>query len=140
MKADYERIEIRLPTGKHIKVSLIPDSYFVIETPHGRAHFFLELDRGTMSTTRFTTKILAYNTYVESGAYQRRYQTRSLRVLTVTSSSKRLTNLKEATDDAKGGRLFWFTTLRAVTPTTVLHTPIWQVAGSPLKAVLIDAS
>src|SRR5690606_26741363 len=60
IKADYDYVTIRGKTGRMQSVSVIPDSYFALETPKGKAHFFLELDRGTMTTQRFKTKILAY--------------------------------------------------------------------------------
>lgn len=131
LKADYDRVTILSDKGRKLDVSLIPDSYLVLETPKGTAHFLLELDRGTMTTQRFKTKILAYQAYYQSGAYQRRYETRSLRVLTVTLSDVRANNLRKATETAGGKQRFWFTTLDQITPQTILTTPIWQVATMP---------
>ena len=99
-----------------------------MQTPRGVAHFFLELDRGTMTTRRFKQKILAYQVYYASGAYQRRYGTRSLRVLTVTTSAGRTESLKRISEQAGGKQRYWFTTLEEITPQTILETPIWQVA------------
>ena len=128
LKGDYERVTIETDTGRKVNVSLIPDSYFVLQTPKGVAHFFLELDRGTMTVKRFKSKILAYQAYYASGAYQRRYETRSLRVLTVTTSPNRAEHLKTVTEAVGGRNRYWFTTLDQVVPQTVLETPIWQVA------------
>lgn len=89
MKAGYDRVIIRSTTGKNVSVSLIPDSYCVLSTPKGIGHFFLELDRGTMTTKRFKNKILAYQAYYQTGAYEKRYGTKSLRVLTIASSPVR---------------------------------------------------
>ncbi|MBK8025150.1 MAG: replication-relaxation family protein [Chloroflexi bacterium] len=63
LKADYDRVNIRSESGRLVNVSVIPDSYFVLQTPLGVAHFFLELDRGTMTVKRFKNKIVAYQTY-----------------------------------------------------------------------------
>lgn len=60
-----------------------------------------------------------------------------LRVLTVTSGLKRLTNLKRAAEIVSGGRLFWFTTMKEITVGTVLTSPIWHVAGMTEPQVLI---
>lgn len=128
LKADYDRVTILSEKGRKLDISLIPDSYIVMETPKGTAHFFLELDRGTMTTKRFKTKILAYQAYYLSGAYQRRYETRSLRVLTVTLSNVRAENLRRGTETTGGKQRFWFTTLEQVTPQAILTAPIWQVA------------
>ncbi len=129
MKANYDRVIIRSATGKNISVSLIPDSYCVLDTPKGVGHLFLELDRGTMTTKRFKNKILAYQAYYQTGAYEKRYGTKSLRVLTIATSHIRAANLKVATEEAEGKQRFWFTALENVSPRTILDTPIWQVAS-----------
>jgi hypothetical protein len=140
IKADYDYVTIRGQTGRMQSVSVIPDSYFALETPKGKAHFFLELDRGTMTTQRFKTKILAYQTYYGSGAYQRRFETRSLRVLTVTTGPGRAANLQRVTEEAGGKQRYWFTTLDQVTPQTVLSAPIWHVATNTQSEPLIDVN
>lgn len=129
LKADYDQVVIQTPQGRRRTVSLIPDGYGVLEVPQGRACFFLELDRGTMTRSRFRDKVLAYQAYIASGQYEKRYGTRSLRVLTVTSGPKRLENLREEAEQAKGGRVFWFTTSDQVTQERVLTYPIWMIAG-----------
>jgi hypothetical protein len=138
IKADYDYVTIRGDLGRIQSVSVIPDSYFAIETPKGKAHFLLELDRGTMTTSRFKTKIRAYRVYYESGAYQRRYETRSLRVLTVTTSAARVANLRRVTEEAEGKQRFWFTTLEQITPQTVIATPIWTVATMRALQPLVE--
>lgn len=129
LKADYDRVVIETSRGRKRTVSLIPDGYGVLQVPQGRACFFLELDRGTMTNARFRDKVLAYKAYIASGQYEKRYGTRSLRVLTVTSGPKRLANLKEAAEKVNGGRVFWFTQYEDISSQTVLTTAIWKVAG-----------
>lgn len=90
-----------------------------------------------MTNARFRDKVLAYQAYIASGQYEQRYGTRSLRVLTVTSGPKRLENLKREAEQVKGGRVFWFTTVDRIAASTVVGTPIWQVAGSMTPKVLI---
>jgi protein involved in plasmid replication-relaxation len=111
LKADYDRVQIRSSSGRIQSVSLIPDSYFVLKTPRGIAHVFLELDRGTETTGRFKTKVQAYQAYFRSGAYEKRYNARSMRVVTVTTGERRLETLKRATEEAGGKRTFWFAPL-----------------------------
>lgn len=139
LKAGYDRVTIRSESGRLQSVSLIPDSYFVLETPKGTGHFFLELDRGTETTQRFKTKILAYQGYYQSGAYQRRYNTRSLRVLTVTLSETRAANLLRVTEAAGGKQRYWFTLLEQIRPETVLSAPHWRVATHEERQPLIGA-
>lgn len=128
LKADYDRVTIRKDNGRLQSVSVIPDSYFVVDTPRGKAAFFLELDRGTMTTKRFKTKILAYQVYYESGAYQLRFQTKSLRILTVTTSEVRLDNLKRVTEEAGARLRYWFSTLDQMQRERMLTAPIWKLA------------
>lgn len=137
LKAAYDRVVIQTSQGRKRTVSLIPDGYCVLQVPQGRACFFLELDRGTMTRSRFRDKVLAYQAYIASGQYEKRYGTRSLRVLTVTSGPKRLENLREEAEHARGGRAFWFTTSDLVSSETVLGGGIWQVAGSAGPDILI---
>ena len=90
-----------------------------------------------MTRGRFRDKVLAYQAYIASGQYEKRYGTRSLRVLTVTSGPKRLENLKAEAEEARGGRVFWFTALKSVTVEAVIEQPIWQIAGNVLRENLI---
>ena len=73
-----------------------------------------------------------------SGQYQASYRARSLRVLTVTTSQKRLANLKATTEQAGGGVMFWFTTLDVVKARERPDRAIWHVAGSRELLLLID--
>jgi Replication-relaxation len=115
--------------GKSSRVPVIPDAYFILHLGDRRAHFFLELDRATMTNGRWKTRVKAYQEYLRSGKYQQRYQTRSLRILTITTTEPRLANLKKTTERAGGKDLFWFTTAEQVTANTVLFSPIWLLAN-----------
>jgi hypothetical protein len=138
LKGNYDRVKVRIASGGLQSVSLIPDSYIVLKVPQGYAHFFLELDRGTETIGRFKSKILAYTAYYQSGAYERRYNSKSMRVLTVTSSVKRLENLKKATEEAGGKRRFWFAIQNTISTDSILHAPIWYVAGEQAKSQLLE--
>ncbi|MBM3302427.1 MAG: replication-relaxation family protein, partial [Deltaproteobacteria bacterium] len=91
--------------------------------------FFLEIDRATLENKRWREKVQAYQAYTESGKYTERYGTTSLRILTVTTGQKRLSNLKRTTEAAGGGGMFWFTTLEQAQAEQILTVPVWQVAG-----------
>jgi hypothetical protein len=135
LKQDYDRVRLR---GRRQPVPVVPDSYFALDTPRGKAHFFLELDRGTMTTKRFRGKVEAYLEYYKSGGYEKRYGTRSLRVLTVTLSEARLSNLKAVTEEAGGGGWFWFAELSQLKAKTVLTAPVWRVAGREGQQPLVQ--
>jgi hypothetical protein len=143
VKAKYDRVDIGNDTGKDPYAPILPDSYFVLEDTTSQKpplHFFLELDRGTMTQKRFQTKIRAYTAYLKSGAYTRRYGTRSLRVLTVAEGEKRLKYLKATTEKVEGKNRFWFAALSKLMRNSALTTPIWQVAGREGLFCLIDSA
>lgn len=136
---DYVTIDVR--AGRRARVPVIPDAYFIVNLGNRRAHFFLELDRATMTNSRWKARALAYQEYVKSGKYHQRYQTTSLRILTVAPTQRRLANLKRTTEEAGGGDRFWFTTLDRAASNAVLFLPIWKLAGdqadAPEQALLI---
>lgn len=136
MKVSYDRVTITPPKERSEHISLIPDSFFVVQTPQGKAPFFLEVDRGTETTGRFQNKIFAYQAYVQSGAYQQRYGFKSIRVLTTVPSLKRLEGLKTVTERAGGGQRYWFAVQSDISAQSVLHKAIWQVAGQPQQSPL----
>jgi hypothetical protein len=137
LKAEFKRVE---RTGIRT-VSLIPDSYFALDTPHGQAHFFVEVDRGTETSERFKAKVRAYIAYHTSGEFERLYGTRSLRVLTTTSSQRRLENLGAVTGqitEAEGGQgRFLFALASQVTWDNVLTGKVWYVADADEPRTLI---
>ena len=137
LKADYDHVNVHTSKGHRQSVPVVPDSYFVIATPMGKAHFFLELDRGTMTTNRFRTKVEAYVAYFQQG-YQRRYGTKSLRILTVTVGQTRLANLKHITEQVPETTWFWFGLLDQMNAQEVLSGPIWQVSGQEEHQTLIE--
>jgi hypothetical protein len=112
---------------------IIPDAYFALAVSPDApaAHFFLELDQGTMSNSRWRDKILAYLHFRQSGRSEKYFATRNFRMLTVTTSIRRLENLKRTTEKAQGGQHFWFTTKDQISlwnPESLL-TLGWHVAG-----------
>ena len=115
--------------GRYREVAVIPDAYFSVQMGNRRAPFFLELDRATMSTARWNTRVKAYMLYLRTGKYTERYHSTSLRILTLTTTPRRMLNLMQATMKAGGTNLFWFTTFDQVNPTSVFFAPIWLLAN-----------
>lgn len=136
LKAMEERVPDPSQPGKTLP--FVPDGFFALEVGEKRACFFLEVDRGTMPTNRFQTKVRAYLSFRQSGAAMERFKTRNFRVLTVTPGKKRLTSLWKATEKAGGGHHFWFTTFSQVTPEGMLTLPIWQVIGLEGLHLLVE--
>lgn len=144
LKADIDRVQVTDERGRVRYIPVVPDSYFLIHTPRGVAHFFLELDRATMTVARFVTKIRGYIAYFQNGGFTARYTASRFRVLTVTDaatpeqSEKRALRLKHATEEAGGESLFWFVPLHVVTPELLLHDEIWGVAGQDILKNLFN--
>lgn len=138
LKKDYDTVTVTTSTGGTRTIPIIPDSYFVLQTPQGKRHFVLELDRGTMEGKRFRAKIEGYIEYFKSGVYKDRFSTKSLRVLTVTESQRRMKNLKAITERAGGKSRFWFVSLDAVTAENILSQAVWQVAQRPDPHTFFD--
>jgi hypothetical protein len=137
LKADYDRVTITTEAGTRRQVALVPDSYFAIIANQRRYPFFLELDRGKMTVKRFKEKIKAYLAYQQTGGYEKRYGTRSFRMLTVTIGEKHLLNLKTATEQVGGRDRFWFATLNDLNAESVFSADIWHVAGGDSRQLLI---
>lgn len=129
LKATHERAYVTTASGAQRSVAIIPDAYFVLGLEDRRAHFLLEVDRATETNGRWAQRVRAYLAYIASGQYTRCFGTTSLRILVITTSPERLANLKRATEQAGGGVVFWFTTLKRAGAEAALTQPIWQVAG-----------
>jgi hypothetical protein len=137
-----DSVEIVGPKGARAQATIVPDGYFRLDAGEYDYFGFLEVDMGTetgksskFGRRDFSRKILAYQEYYRSGLYQQkydpdnRYEEFRMLVLTVTTSPRRMVNLK-AVAEASGARdVFWFTTFDQVTPTSVLEKPIWMIAG-----------
>lgn len=98
------------------KVLVKPDAYFVLtsraEDGVHEAHFFLEVDRGTMTQLDIRRKLAAYWKMRTERRLIPDWVPKAYRVLTVSASAKRATNLvdvgKEADPRHAGSLLFYF--------------------------------
>ncbi|MEP7288438.1 MAG: replication-relaxation family protein [Chloroflexota bacterium] len=136
-RAAPDTVWIKNSRGRQSKKPVLPDSYLLIKTPKGEARFFLEVDRGTEGIPQFREQMEVYQEYILSGDYGRRYQSKSLRILVVTTGEQRLHNLRKAIVQVGGGDYYWLTTRDQITPATILTAPIWyKAAGGGLHAIL----
>ena len=123
------QVQVRNPESVVESLPFRPDGFFSLMMKEGAACFFVEIDRGTMPSTRFADKVKAYRGCRQSGTSHQRFGTRNFRVLTVTTGKRRLKNLVKATEEARGDHRFWFATFDAIKPETVLSARIWQATG-----------
>lgn len=113
-----------------------------------RVNFALELDRGTMDInarrlvgkSSFRRKALGYWHLFKEGIHASRWDFKAFRVLTVTTSEKRIENMikvqKEIVGE-QGSRLFAFTTLDRLAACTSLTDEVW-IDGKSQPAALLQ--
>ena len=119
--------------------AIVPDAYFTLSVGARRASFFLEVDRGHTEGRRIREKVRIYRQYYDRGLHEQHFDFKRFRVVTVTTSDRRLASLK-GWAEAEAERttwLFWFTTFGAVQPEAVLTEPIWEMAGEEGHRVLV---
>ena len=136
IKATGERVS--MPGKQRHYLPVTPDAFFEVDLGDRQAGFFLEMDMGTMTNKRFKNKVRAYIIYKTKGYYERKFGTPSLRVLTLTTSQRRLRNLKRATERAGGRSLFWFTTFEALSAGQITQS-VWHIAGQRETSSLFES-
>ena len=132
------------------QIGVIPDAVFGLEyldrsVSANRAFFFLESDRSTMPLTRrdfartsFHRKLFAYEMTWKQKLHQTRFGFHRFRVLTVTTSADRVTNLLGLCQTLKSARgLFLFTDMSNLRATDALIAE-WQTASGGKAVRLID--
>lgn len=111
----------------------IPDAYFALQWNKKAqlAHFFYEEDRSTETKIQWLEKVHAYLAFRQSGASQTHFNCRNYRVLTKTTTPKRLEHLRVWTQEVGGDAMFWFTTCPQISiwQPSVFLTPIWHIAS-----------
>jgi hypothetical protein len=127
------------PEKRRRYLPVMPDAFFEVDFGDRQAGFFLEMDMGTMTNKRYKDKVRAYIIYKTQGHYEEKFKTSSLRVLTVTTSKRRLKNLKRATEGVKGRNLFWFTTFEALSQEKITQS-LWHIAGQRETRRLFEAN
>lgn len=114
---DY--VEIPEAKGKVKRLPIAPDGYFCIEDERGKMYWFLEVDRYTMSGSRWLDKMIAYYHWYDQKKYQEKLHIKNFRVVTVCPSifqrnarleitKKVKTNKVGDREEAVGINLFWF--------------------------------
>jgi hypothetical protein len=123
-----------------------PDALITLRQDRIRMTMALEFDRATMTNKRFGQKMLAYYLLAEKGLHYRLGPFKNFRVMTVTTTTKRMENLMRATRETLRGHkklrkgekltreeaqqglgLFWFSHQSRIDldkPLSIFH-PIW---------------
>lgn len=116
-----------------------PDGYCVIQHGDYTSRLLWEVDRSTEDNGRWAIeKAIPGVAYVLSERYRSRFGYNAGRWLVVTTSDRRLNNLKTTTERAvgKNAGLFFFTTFARLTPGTVMTEAIWLQGNEPSPVAL----
>lgn len=112
--------------------SLVPDAFFTIEDKGDVINFFVEADRGTMTTERFVNKLKTYWSWRGDDRLKEKLRLSRFRVLTLTPSEGRSESLRNAGKSGdprgEGSLMFLFAPATAYNlskPDMVLK-PIWK--------------
>jgi len=111
-------------------VRLVPDAFFCLRTPKGKAFFFLEVDRSTEAGRRIERKMELYQAYRKRGGFRRDFGFENFRVLIVTSGPKRIGRLLRIAGGLRLKVLFWMTSSQLISPGSILGN-IWIRADRP---------
>lgn len=139
--AHPDRVEFQFLDGKLGHRYIRPDGYAIVKNGSYVARLLLELDRATEHNPRFgIEKVVPGIAYIRSDSYRRRFGFNSGKWLVVTTSDRRLQNMKRATELVAGSnaRLFYFTTLDRVSPHTIVSAPIWHRGGEDSLVTLFQ--
>ena len=104
-------------------IKLTPDGYFELDSGGTVRAIFLEVDLGTEALAVWQQKAACYLQLAVSGEFLKRFRQPQFRVLAVTSSERRLVNLR-STVARSTDKVFWFTTFESINRDG-LWSPIW---------------
>ena len=112
--------------------SLVPDAFFTLEEKGDVINFFVEADRGTMTTERFVNKLKTYWSWRSDDRLKEKLRLARFRVLTIAPSDGRSDSLRNAGKGGdprgEGSLMFLFTseTQYSLSDPKKLLGPIWK--------------
>jgi len=116
-------------------VPLIPDGYFELGSQEGFRPMFVEVDLGTEAAAIVAKKASLYLELAGSGEFAQTFGRSQFRVLVITTSERRLQNLRlpisKLTD-----KIFWFATLDALSPEKFWGVSWLRPSGDQLQSLL----
>lgn len=116
--------------------SLRPDGYLQVRQGEFLHAFFVEVDRGTAGLASWAAKVARYVEYKQGGHYTRRHGLQKFRVLTATTSDRRLSELRAATLRVTD-RAFWFARTDELLTDAAPDRTVWRAVGHEGLRVLL---
>jgi hypothetical protein len=112
--------------------SLVPDAFFTLEEKGDVINFFVEADRGTMTTEKFVNKLKTYWSWRSDERLKEKLRLSRFRVLTLTPSEGRNESLRNAGKGGdprgEGSLMFLFTSEKqySLSSPDMILKPIWK--------------
>ncbi len=134
-----DRVEYTDKRGAKASRTIRPDAYIILRKDEHLFRFLLELDMATESNVRFAReKVLPGVAYVKSEVYKQRFGHNSGRFLVVTTSDRKLRNMKRQAELAAGhaASLFYFATFNAIHSETLFTGNVWFQGGKEESTAL----
>ncbi|MEK7384527.1 MAG: hypothetical protein AAB262_14750, partial [Elusimicrobiota bacterium] len=95
------------------RIPLVADALAIVDAGGGPTALLVEIDMGTVSLARMRTKYEGYVAWRRLGGPERRFGTKSLRVLTIATHATRMARLRAAAAEVAGSEapgFLWFAT------------------------------
>ena len=147
LPAEQSSFEWKVATKKHM-LGIVPDETFALEFTDAnggtkRSYFFLEADRGTMPVARqnltqtsMRRKFVAYAATWRQGLHTSVLGLPHFRVLTITSSPKRLKSLIEECSQLESGQGLFLFADKSILAGDILSG--WRTARNESSVSLLD--
>jgi len=104
-------------------IPLVPDAYFELAHDSGVSAGFLEVDLGTEALKVWQQKAQGYLRLAITGEFEKRFSQPRFRVLVVTSSERRMNNIRSLIARLTD-KIFWFATFEAINRDG-FWSPVW---------------
>jgi hypothetical protein len=116
-------------------IPLIPDGYFELGSTAGFRSVFVEVDLGTEAVPVLARKASLYLQLAASGEFSQAFGRSQFRVLLVTTSARRLENIRAAIAKLTN-KIFWLGTLDLIVPEKFWTAGWHRPTGDQLQTIL----
>jgi len=125
-----DSVSLVTPEGEFRRQPLEADGLAVCRGPRGIEGLLIEIDRGTEPASYLGRKYAGYLEWWRQGRHAKRFDLKTIRILTVAPDEQRTARLRQACQAATGGKaggLFWFVSEQAIAKHG-FAAPIWCTA------------
>jgi len=125
-----DSVSLMTPEGEFRRQPLEADGLAICRGPHGIEGLLVEIDRGTEPPSYLGRKYGGYLEWWRQGRHLKRFDVKTIRILTVAPDHRRTARLRQACQAAtagKAGGLFWFGSEDAIAKEGIA-SPIWSTA------------